>query len=262
MAPRNTYEIFSQPITKNEHSSASTWKDFDRLRTRTWDDFTRNFGTIQFTAGNDMFCPIRLGHYWNFGPTYRHNTAAADQVKIRNEEYLFEIVINTKGYQKEDIKISTLGESLKVEGRHMEESCDGNKCVSKKFSQSYNLPPNCDIERMRSSILNDDQLAITIPKKTLNLEHLTVRQIPIELTNRNDLVKTQNTSTSNQEEENQPKKGELFNCDYKTELLPNSSAPPTKPKEETTPPAADNISGKYNRRMSKKIDISFCSGGR
>merc|ERR1712018_57774 len=83
------------------------------------------------------------------------------QIKINNENDKFEIVLEVKGYEKDEIKITTTGGFLKVEGKHEDKSNNS----SKQFSRCYKLPDFCEAENLTSKYSEEGKLTVTMNKK-------------------------------------------------------------------------------------------------
>lgn len=189
--PTNTHCCCNRQYCKssydidNHNRFASMREDFDRLNKNIFGNFTGDFPTVGMFDSNINFSPLKFGLNWDLGSTAVQNTSNADQVKISNENDRLEMVFDTSGFEKEDLKISRIGQVLTVEGRHKEKSSDGSNYVSKQFSRSYTLPSHFNMEKMKSSLSNN-KLGISVPKNTPEHDTLTVRQVPIECSDKKD----------------------------------------------------------------------------
>jgi len=187
---KSSYDIDSQ------NRFAAMREDFDRLNKNIFDDFTINFPVVGGFDSNIIPSPQRCGVNWDLGSNLFQNASHADQVKVNNEKDRLEMVFDTTGFEKEDLKVNRKGKIITVEGRHAKKSSDESKYVSKQFSRSYTLPSDCNMEKMKS-ILSNNKLSITVPRNTPEHDTLTVRQVPIDCSDKKDFSFSKKSTTSN-----------------------------------------------------------------
>lgn len=88
-------------------------------------------------------------------------------IKVRDDEKVFEVSLDTHNYRPDEIKVNVVDKVLSVEGKHEEKSEDGNKFTSRQFARRYTLPQNCRPEQVVSNLSADGVLLITAPKLAL-----------------------------------------------------------------------------------------------
>ena len=174
MAPKNTIDEVLTSIGQNDVDAkqgtkdskqqtdllASTLTKFEELSKQMWEQFENHFDeeyelvheptprNIPATTSSSETKPIQ-----------------SHPIKVQNGENTFEITFSTEGYEKEEIKVSTAGQILKVEGKHEEAAGDdGPKYLSKQISRCYKVPKNCLMEKMTSRYLDNGRLVVSIPK--------------------------------------------------------------------------------------------------
>ena len=212
MAPHNT-------TGKNETALAnlSSWSDFERLHEKIWEEFEKGFG-----ESNMSLFPRTLG------------SSRSSDVTVSNEKDRFMVTFCSKDFLPDELKVSTFGNVLKVEGKHIdEEDIPGKtkKFASKQFSRSYTLPSDCQVGKMTSNFSNG-KLNIEVPKyQCATIEDGTTRDIPIQVVerakgnirtvpiNRNSESKKQNIAKESQTNDIEDfwslgRRGSLFKNDW------------------------------------------------
>jgi len=258
MGPNNSLQTFIQSTNKHcccdgqyckssndmgsEKRFSTMTDDFDRFNKNIFDTFTSNFPTIEYFDSNLNFPPLRFGKNWDLGSTILENPSNSEQIKINNEDDRLEILFDTTGFEKEDLKINRKGHVITVEGSHTEKSSDDSNYVSKRFSRSYTLPSHCIMEKMKSSLSNN-KLSVSVPKNLVENETLTIRQVPIEHGDKNKVSNTNNASTLNKVQEHEMTNGTLLDdnskaCSNQVRNVPISVEKhhTSIPKETTQPP--------------------------
>ena len=122
----------------HEIQTTSTWDDFNRLHQRILSEFNRDFA-------------------W---------TSPVSSVQLKNEKDAFNVIVDSKDFTPEELKVSTIGNVLKIEGKHVEEENPGqgsSKYVSRQFSRSYTLPSDCKVTEMTSNF-DEGKLTVQVPK--------------------------------------------------------------------------------------------------
>lgn len=206
---KSSYDMGSE----NQFSSMND--DFDRLNKNIFGTFTSNFPTIGCFDSNINFSPLRFGLNWDLGSNILEKPSNPEQVKINNEDDRLEILFDTTGFEKEDLKINRKGNVVTVEGRHTENSSDDSNYVSKQFSRSYTLPSHCNMEKMKSSLSNN-KLSVSVPKNIAENEPLTIRQVPIEYRDKNNVSITNKASKLNKVQKDEMTNGTLLGDNTKT----------------------------------------------
>ena len=261
MGPNNSSSTFVHPINKHcccngqyckssydidsQNRFASMREDFDRLNKNVFGDFTCDFPTVD---SNLSFSPLRFGLNWGLGSTTLQNTSNADQVKITNEKDQLQMVFDTTGFEKEDLTINRKGQVITVEGRHAEKSSDGSNYVSKQFSRSYTLPSDCNMEKMKSCLSNN-KLSVSVPKNAPEHDTLTVRQVPIDCSDKKDFSFSEISTKPNARNEEGLKSGVLLTENSKTCPKNIRNVPISVEKQHTSIP--DEITSKSIRNVSE-----------
>merc|ERR1712038_808676 len=151
-----------------------------------FDDFEGMFPVMGFSN----FAPRRFGQDVTSGTTNLHSFSSSDQVKISNEKDRLEMVFDTTGFDKDELKISRQGRMITIEGKtksekSSDESIDSStkkssNYVSRQFSRSYTVPSSCNMDKMKSVLSANKKLTISIPKDEAEIDNKTTRQVPIE----------------------------------------------------------------------------------
>jgi len=197
MGPNHIIDDFIQPSVQNcccdglycnsklnmekQNRFASMWEDFGKMNTHIFDDFEGMFPVMGFSN----FTPTRFGQNFSSGTTELQNFSTSDQVKISNEKDRLEMVFDTTGFEKDELKISRQGRIVTIEGKTKSEKSSNESTektssyVSRQFSRSYTVPSSCNMDKMKS-ILANNKLTITIPKNVDEIENAASRQVPIE----------------------------------------------------------------------------------
>ena len=197
MGPNQIMDNFIQPSAQNcccdglycnsklnmekQNRFASMWEDFGKMNTHIFDDFEGMFPVMGFSN----FTPTRFGQNFSSGTTELQNVSTSDQVKISNEKDRLEMVFDTTGFDKDELKISRQGRMVTIEGKTKSEKSSNESTeksssyVSRQFSRSYTVPSSCNMDKMKS-ILSNNKLTISIPKNHVEVENAASRQVPIE----------------------------------------------------------------------------------
>lgn len=197
MGPNHIIDNFIQPSAQNcccdglycnsksnmekQNRFASMWEDFGKMNTHIFDDFEGMFPVMGFSN----FTPTRFGQNFSSGTTELQNFSTSDQVKISNEKDRLEMVFDTTGFEKDELKISRQGRIVTIEGKTKSEKSSNESTektssyVSRQFSRSYTVPSSCNMDKMKS-ILANNKLTISIPKNLVEIENAASRQVPIE----------------------------------------------------------------------------------
>jgi len=166
---------------EKQNRFASMWEDFGKMNTHIFDDFEGMFPVMGFSN----FTPTRFGQNFSSGTTELQNVSTSDQVKISNEKDRLEMVFDTTGFDKDELKISRQGRIVTIEGKTKSEKSSNESTeksssyVSRQFSRSYTVPSSCNMDKMKS-ILSNNKLTISIPKNHVEVENAASRQVPIE----------------------------------------------------------------------------------
>jgi len=202
MGPNHIIDNFMQPSTtkcccggqycnsslnmERKDRFPSMWEEFGKMNTHIFDDFEGMFPVMGFSD----FTPRRFGQDVTSSTTDLHSFSSSDQVKISNEKDRLEMVFDTTGFDKDELKISRQGRMITVEGKtksekSSDESTDSStkkssNYVSRQFSRSYTVPSSCNMDKMKSVLSANKKLTISIPKDQAEIENKTTRQVPIE----------------------------------------------------------------------------------
>jgi crystallin alpha B len=99
-------------------------------------------------------------------------------IKVRDDEKVFEVSLDTHNYRPDEIKVNVIDKVLSIEGKHEEKSEDGNKFISRQFVRKYTLPKECRPEQVVSNLSADGVLLVTAPKPAIKD---TDRAVPITM---------------------------------------------------------------------------------
>merc|ERR1712110_719755 len=106
-------------------------------------------------------------------------TKANDEViKVKDDETKFEVTLDVSEYKPEELKVTTVNNTLAIEGKHENKTAastaSGSSHVMRQFSRKWTLPSNCNPNEVASNLSSDGILMITAPKKAL------ANQVPIQ----------------------------------------------------------------------------------
>merc|ERR1712179_568370 len=81
----------------------------------------------------------------------------------------FEVTLDVSEYSPEELKVTTMGNTVSVEGKRQtgNKNVDGSQeaSSSKSFSRKWTLPPECKAESVVSNLSSDGVLMITAPRR-------------------------------------------------------------------------------------------------
>jgi len=230
MGPNHIIDNFMQPSTtkcccggqycnsslnmERKDRFPSMWEEFGKMNTHIFDDFEGIFPVMGFSD----FTPRRFGQDMTSGTTDLHSFSSSDQVKISNEKDRLEMVFDTTGFDKDELKISRQGRMITIEGKtksekSSDESSDSSSkkssnYVSRQFSRSYTVPSSCNMDKMKSVLSANKKLTISIPKDQDEIENKSTRQVPIEF---NGSISTPSSSRRFEQERARSKISEEIN---------------------------------------------------
>ena len=105
-------------------------------------------------------------------------------IKVKDDETKFEVTLDVSEYKPEELKVTTVNNTLAIEGKHENQKSDehntasstasGSSHVMRQFSRKWTLPSNCNPNEVASNLSSDGILMITAPKKAL------ANQVPIQ----------------------------------------------------------------------------------
>ena len=91
-------------------------------------------------------------------------------IKIRDDDSVFEVSLNTQNYRPDEIRVNVVDNVLNIEGKHEENSEDSNKFTSRQFFRRYALPKECPADKVVSNLSADGVLLVTAPKLAITAE--------------------------------------------------------------------------------------------
>ncbi len=78
--------------------------------------------------------------------------------------FISQVSLDVQQFKPEEINVKVVDDHVVVEGKH-EERQDKHGFISRQFTRRYLLPPNVNIEAVKSSLSSDGILSISAPKK-------------------------------------------------------------------------------------------------
>ena len=78
----------------------------------------------------------------------------------------FSVKLDVNHFKPEEIEIKVVGNDLIISGKHEERKDNDNAFVSRQFSRRYEVPNNCDLDLIMSSLSKDCKLTIEAPFKS------------------------------------------------------------------------------------------------
>merc|ERR1711976_25395 len=173
---------------------SSTWDEFDQMRqdmmARSKDFWSKvdtdlsNFDEQVRKSHEDMdrqMAPFRPQlPQWAI-PTELKNemmpfSKTNDEViKVKQDDTKFEVTLDVSDYKPEELKVTTVNNMLKIEGKHAQEkeehkdsaasSAHGFSSVQKQFSRQWTLPADANPNEVVSNLSSDGILMVTAPRK-------------------------------------------------------------------------------------------------
>jgi len=183
---------------------STTWDEFDKMRqdmmSRSkgfWDNVNKdmaNFDEAVRKSHSEMdmdMSPFRPQlPSWAIPDNVRDKwapmmTKANDEViKVKDDDSKFEVTLDVSEYKPEELKVTTVNNTLAIEGKHSDSRSDekntpqstasGSSSVMRQFSRKWTLPTNCDPNAVASNLSSDGILMITAPKKSITT------QVPVQ----------------------------------------------------------------------------------
>ena len=105
-------------------------------------------------------------------------------IKVKDDDTKFEVTLDVSEYKPEELKVTTVNNTLSIEGKHQDQKSDekntatstasGSSSVMRQFSRKWTLPQNCNPNEVASNLSSDGILMITAPKKALT------NQVPVQ----------------------------------------------------------------------------------
>ena len=105
-------------------------------------------------------------------------------IKVKDDDTKFEVTLDVSEYRPEELKVTTVNNTLAIEGKHENQKSDekntanstasGSSHVMRQFSRKWTLPSECNPNEVASNLSSDGILMITAPKKALT------SQVPVQ----------------------------------------------------------------------------------
>jgi len=102
----------------------------------------------------------------------------AQTIKVRDDDKVFEVSLDTRNYRPDEIKVNVVDKVLNIEAKHEEKSEDGSKFTSRQFFRKYALPDGCPADQVTSNLSADGVLLVTAPKLAIKDSE---RAVPIQM---------------------------------------------------------------------------------
>uniref|UniRef100_A0A914UKA8 SHSP domain-containing protein n=1 Tax=Plectus sambesii TaxID=2011161 RepID=A0A914UKA8_9BILA len=96
---------------------------------------------------------------------------------IQDEKDKFAVSIDVQHFAPNEIKVTTSGRQLVIEGKH-EEKSDEHGQIERHFIRKYALPKEVNVENVVSHLSKEGVLTVSAPKNAI--EGPAVRTIPIQ----------------------------------------------------------------------------------
>ena len=121
---------------------------------------------------------MRLPSLFNSEMTKDLDIRDAQTIKVRDDDKVFEIRLNTQNYRPDEIKVNVVDKVLSIEGKHEEKSEDGSRFTSRQFFRKFALPDECPADQVVSNLSADGVLLVTAPKLAIKDSE---RAVPIQM---------------------------------------------------------------------------------
>lgn len=96
-------------------------------------------------------------------------------IQVKQDDKKFQVTLDVSDYKPEELKVTTVNNTLVIEGKHGEQredhkdtsgsSAHGFSSVQKQFSRQWTLPPNVNPDEVVSNLSSDGILQVTAPTK-------------------------------------------------------------------------------------------------
>ncbi|KAK6014584.1 Hsp20/alpha crystallin family protein [Ostertagia ostertagi] len=94
--------------------------------------------------------------------------------KVTDDGSKLAISLDVSKFKPDELKVNIDGRTLTIEGK--QEITEGSNYTSRSFLRRWTLPEDVDVEQIRSTLSENGQLAIEVPKPK---PAITARNIPI-----------------------------------------------------------------------------------
>ncbi|PIO69831.1 Hsp20/alpha crystallin family protein [Teladorsagia circumcincta] len=82
--------------------------------------------------------------------------------KVTDDGSKLAISLDVSKFKPDELKVNLDGRTLTIEGK--QEVTEGHNYTSRTFLRQWTLPENVDVEHIRSSLTENGQLAVEVPK--------------------------------------------------------------------------------------------------
>lgn len=179
---------------------SSTWDEFEKMRqdmmTKSkdfWSKVDHDFANFEdevkksHSEMDRQMAPFRPQlPTWAIPDTLRtemmpfNRAQDSEVIQVKQDDKKFEVTLDVSDYKPEELKVTTVNDTLCIEGKHQQQredqrdtsgsSAHGFSSVQKQFSRQWTLPPNVDPNEVVSNLSSDGILMVTAPKKGAALE--------------------------------------------------------------------------------------------
>ncbi|PIO69845.1 Hsp20/alpha crystallin family protein [Teladorsagia circumcincta] len=95
--------------------------------------------------------------------------------KVTDDGSKLAISLDVSKFKPDELKVNIDGRTLTIEGK--QEITEGSNYTSRSFLRRWTLPEDVDVDQIRSTLTENGQLAIEVPKPKASA---TTRTIPIQ----------------------------------------------------------------------------------
>jgi len=199
IVPINERDLFSR-----DPFFSTTWDEFDKMRQDMmakskdfWDNCNKdmsNFDDAVRKSHSDMdmgMAPFRPQlPAWAMPDSMKDKwmpmmkSKNDEVIKVKDDDTKFEVTLDVSEYRPEELKVTTVNNTLAIEGKHEDSKSDekntatstasGSSQVMRQFSRKWTLPADCNPNEVASNLSSDGILMITAPKKALT------SQVPVQ----------------------------------------------------------------------------------
>ena len=106
------------------------------------------------------------------------NSNRHEVIKVKQDDKKFEVAIDVSDYKPEEIKVTTVDNELRIEGKHEQHKEDKKNAggevssfVMKQFSRKWTLPKDVDPKNVVSNLSSDGLLMVTAPRQGAAITH-------------------------------------------------------------------------------------------
>jgi len=140
-----------------------------------FDEATRELGQLSNYA--ERMDDRLMNPYWMGHNLHDSQTLANAVGNVQNTPEKFAVSVNVSHFRPDELKVTTVGQQLVIEGKH-EEKSDEHGQIERHFVRKVLLPKDVHADRVVSHLTPEGVLTVSAPKLALNAPPS--RTVPIQ----------------------------------------------------------------------------------